>query len=126
MASVFPLEQLRIICMRCPAEATLLLVEFEAYQDSVLIWCECHGEHALGTVDAEVLRRLDFRDPATGTVNIPMHQLRISREDVVGRRSSDERLLSMLTKRLEAFNHFLSVSAVDAKSTAASGVLDDC
>lgn len=108
----FDLPSLRIVCMRCPAHATLLLVEFEAYEDSVLVWCECHGEHMLAVLSGELLRRNELRDAVAGIVTVPMQALRmLSREQAAERRKESMRLMSMAAKRVEAFDHFLASPA---------------
>lgn len=106
----FDLSKLRVICMRCPAVATLFLVELEAYQDAVLIWCECHDEHVLAVVDGNVLHGDKMRDPATGHVNLNMQALRLLDRDEVQRRHEETmHVFGMVSKRLEAFRHFLAV-----------------
>ena len=120
----FDLSDLRIVCMRCPAHATLLLVEFEAYQDDVLVWCECHGEHMLAVLSGELLRRHELRDSHTGAIAVPMQALRmLSREQAAERRGETRRLLSMLSKRLEAFDHFIA-SPNPSPPTAAPGKVE--
>jgi hypothetical protein len=83
----FDLSKLRVVCMRCPAVATLLLVEFEAWQDAVMVWCECHGEHLLAEVDGRRHRlRLQSlgRSQGQGRIRLPRQEPRTHR-GVVGR-----------------------------------------
>lgn len=109
----FDLSKLVVVCMRCPANATLLLVEMEAWHDSILIWCECHGEHVLGAVRGRDIRAARTITPATEPVRISMQSMeRISREEAQQDRAQAEQQLAMVTKRLEALNHFLATEDV--------------
>lgn len=38
----------RIVCMKCPAVARVVLAETEAYSDSLFVVVECHGERIIG------------------------------------------------------------------------------
>lgn len=106
MASQFELP--RIVCIRCPAVATVHFVEVEAYADSVLVWCECHGEHVFACIDGEALyaHRTHHAD------GLVMSGLRtIPHDDLERRFVETERTLEMLSKRADALQRFMKVPA---------------
>lgn len=105
----FDLSQLVVVCMRCPANATLLLVEMEAWHDSILIWCECHGEHVLGHVRGEAIAKARKMAPAGEPVRISLQgMVRYSRLEALELQTRTQETLTMAAKRLEAVNHFLA------------------
>lgn len=50
------LDPVRVVCTKCPAVATVHHQEAMPFEDALLLWAECHGEHVLGRVDVCVYR----------------------------------------------------------------------
>lgn len=123
----FDLSKLHVVCMRCPAVATLLLVEMEAYRDSILIWCECHGEHVLGSVRGETITKARKLTPVAEPVRISMQSMeRIEREEAMTLRADTHAQLSMASKRIEALDHFLGAPKSEPEPDPEPRYTHDC
>lgn len=123
----FDLSKLVVVCMRCPANATLLLVEMEAYRDVILIWCECHGEHVLAALRGETITKARKQTPAGEPVRIGMQSMeRIERDEAQRMRVEAQEYFLAAGKRLEALNHFLATEDALQPEPGPRYKHDDC
>jgi hypothetical protein len=109
---VSKLEDLRIICLACPAVMTIEYVEHDYKVSHVLLVLTCHGETGAFMLDEERWARFQHsRTPTSADMQA------WSNEAVEQRLADNEKVMLEAAKRVEALQRVVKVLRADKAPT---------
>jgi hypothetical protein len=103
MAAKFDPSSVRIVCMKCPAVATIHFIEIEEIADCLIVLASCHERRILARIDSEFIAKLNGQ----GDTTVAFEWLRPI-DNIQERRDETEVEMLRLANRLAMYDRYLA------------------